>query len=97
MGLSSTGVTNRKSGLDHGKRGVCQRCLMGKEARYRAYTDVMEIDICRSCAAEARRLGIPLASLVSDGQPSTSSKAPEYKGVLTGNAVATKRSPDCKS
>ncbi len=39
----------------------CRRCLSGKEARYRAYTDVMEIDICRSCAVEARRLGISLA------------------------------------
>ena len=71
----------------------CQRCLTGKDARYRAYTDVMEIDICRSCAAEARRLGISLASLVSDGHPSTSLKTPGHKGPLTGNEVAIKRSP----
>ena len=42
---------------------TCQRCLTGNEVRYRAYTDIMEIDICNRCAQEARRLGISLASI----------------------------------
>jgi len=41
----------------------CQRCLGGEEARYRAYTDAMEIKVCTSCAEEARRLGIAVIAL----------------------------------
>jgi hypothetical protein len=75
----------------------CQRCLTGKEARYRDYTDVMEIDICPSCAAEAGRLGISLAELVVDGHPPTTSlKAPQRDRVAV-NAMASKRSPDWES
>ena len=47
----------------------CQRCLTGNEARYRAHTDVMEMDICAKCAREARRLGISLAFLVYGDDP----------------------------
>jgi len=50
----------------------CQRCLSGKEARYRAYTDAMEIDVCRTCAKEARRLGISLAWIECDDYPTRS-------------------------
>ncbi len=42
----------------------CQRCLRGEEARYRAYTDTMDIKVCASCAEEARKLGIPIEALV---------------------------------
>ena len=36
----------------------CQRCIRGKEAAYRVYSDVIEMKVCPACAAEARRLGI---------------------------------------
>jgi hypothetical protein len=36
----------------------CQRCPRGEEAVYRAYTEAMEMEVCETCAAEARRLGI---------------------------------------
>lgn len=44
----------------------CERCLNGKEAQYRAYTDILEVNVCTSCAVEARRLGISLAVLIHD-------------------------------
>jgi hypothetical protein len=47
----------------------CQRCLTDREAQYRAYTDLMELNICASCAEEAHRLGISLAVLVYDDPP----------------------------
>ena len=33
----------------------CQRCLTGKEAKYRVYTESMEMKVCVTCAEEARR------------------------------------------
>ncbi len=36
----------------------CQRCIEGKEARYRVYSDVIDMKVCSNCAAEA--LGLRL-------------------------------------
>jgi hypothetical protein len=36
----------------------CQRCLLGLEAKYRVYTDIVDMKVCAACADEARRLGI---------------------------------------
>ena len=69
----------------------CQRCLSGKEARYRAYTDVLEIDVCRTCAVEARRLGISLAWIESDGYPTRSLDADRETGRSDRKAAASKR------
>ena len=41
----------------------CQRCFEGHEARYRVYTDNLNIKVCASCAEEARELGIPVKIL----------------------------------
>ena len=41
----------------------CQRCLTGKEAKYRVYTESMEMKVCVTCAEEARRLGIAVEPL----------------------------------
>ena len=45
----------------------CQRCLLGKEAKYRVYTEAMEMKVCATCAQEARRLGIAVEPL-DDGK-----------------------------
>ena len=45
----------------------CQRCLLGKEAKYRVYTDVIDMKVCAACADEARRLGIAVEPL-DDGK-----------------------------
>ena len=41
----------------------CQRCLLGKEAKYRVYTEAMEMKVCAICAEEAQRLGIAVEPL----------------------------------
>jgi hypothetical protein len=45
----------------------CQRCLLGKEAKYRVYTDLIDMKVCETCAEEARRLGIAVEAL-DDGK-----------------------------
>ena len=45
----------------------CQRCLLGKEAKYRVYTDLMDMKVCETCADDARRLGIAVEAL-DDGK-----------------------------
>lgn len=41
----------------------CQRCPRGGVARYRVYTDAIDMAVCRSCAEEARELGISVEAL----------------------------------
>jgi hypothetical protein len=41
----------------------CQRCLLGKEAKYRVYTEAMDMKVCETCAEEARQLGIAVELL----------------------------------
>jgi hypothetical protein len=45
----------------------CQRCLLGKEAKYRVYSDLIDMKVCETCADEARRLGIAVEAL-DDGK-----------------------------
>jgi hypothetical protein len=44
----------------------CQRCLQGQEAKYRVYSDVLDMKVCSTCAAEARRLRLTVELLCSD-------------------------------
>ena len=41
----------------------CQRCVRGEEAKYRVYTDAIELEVCAACAEEARKLGIAVEVL----------------------------------
>ncbi len=41
----------------------CQRCLRGGAARYRVYSDALDMKVCVSCAEEARALGIKVELL----------------------------------
>lgn len=45
----------------------CQRCLTGKEAKYRVYTDIIDLKVCEACADEARKLGIAV-EVLDDGE-----------------------------
>jgi hypothetical protein len=45
----------------------CQRCLLGKEAKYRVYSDLIDMKVCETCADEARRLGIAV-EVLDDGK-----------------------------
>jgi hypothetical protein len=44
----------------------CQRCLEGKEAKYRVYSDVLDIKVCSGCAAEACTLRLAVELLHPD-------------------------------
>ena len=41
----------------------CERCLNGEGARYRVYTDAIDMKVCQSCAEEARRIGMKVELL----------------------------------
>ncbi|MFQ5850079.1 MAG: hypothetical protein ACE5JU_05755 [Candidatus Binatia bacterium] len=46
----------------------CQRCL-ADEARYRVYSDAIDIRVCTSCAEEARELEIAVEILPNIADP----------------------------
>jgi ribosome-binding protein aMBF1 (putative translation factor) len=41
----------------------CERCLKGKDAKYRVRTDLINLKVCAACAEEAGRLGIAVEVL----------------------------------
>ena len=45
----------------------CQRCLTGKEAKYRVYTDIIDMKVCELAPMTARKLGIAVEAL-DDGE-----------------------------
>ncbi len=62
----------------------CQRCLRGGAARYRVYSDAMEMKVCGPCAEEARRIGITVEALdlrqkSADGERPRESKRRESR------------------
>jgi hypothetical protein len=44
----------------------CERCIEGKKARYRVYSDVMDLKVCASCATEAQSLRLSIEILPQD-------------------------------
>ena len=48
-----------------GEAKECQRCSKAEEPRYRVYTDAMDIQVCASCAEEARKIGMPVENLLA--------------------------------
>jgi len=55
----------------------CQRC-QEEDAAFRVFTDAMDIDVCPSCAEEARQLEITTEDLPEKGQSSSFEK-PHYE------------------
>ena len=43
----------------------CQRCLEDHEAKYRVYSEEIDIQVCSKCAQEALRLGLSIKALDS--------------------------------
>lgn len=41
----------------------CERCFTGDEARYRVYTDIIDMKVCSACADKARKIGIAVEVL----------------------------------
>lgn len=54
----------------------CQRCTPDREARYRVYSDVMDMKVCSSCAAEALGLRLTVELLY----PNDSRKGADKEG-----------------
>ncbi len=55
-----------------GRRTVCQRCL-ANEVRYRDFSDILNLEVCTSCAIKAVEVGIAVEALPrlrTDHQPS---------------------------
>lgn len=62
----------------------CQRCLLGKEAKYRVYSDLIDMKVCETCADEARRLGIAV-EVLDDGEKKP--RIRQCKGILRSSLV----------
>ncbi len=43
----------------------CERCLSGDQAGFRVSTDAVDMRVCKSCAEEARELGLAIETLNS--------------------------------
>jgi hypothetical protein len=57
----------------------CQRCKTN-EARYRVFTDILNLEVCTSCVIKALELGIAiedLPKLRTDGRPGNTNKSPD--------------------
>ena len=53
----------------------CERCCGRQEAVYRVRSDVIDMKVCGSCAAEATRLGITVEVLVGGGRKGNGEKS----------------------
>ena len=45
------------------EKSNCARCLEARQARYRVYTDLIDMAVCPVCAEAARRLGMSVEQL----------------------------------
>jgi hypothetical protein len=52
----------------------CQRCFRGEEAKYRVYTDIIDMKVCAACAEEARKLGIAVEVLEGEEEKNNEPK-----------------------
>jgi hypothetical protein len=43
----------------------CERCVRAEEARYRAYSDIIDMKVCGACAVEGQQLGLGIEVLNS--------------------------------
>ena len=38
----------------------CQRCMKNEKAAYRAFSDIIDMNVCAACASEAWSLGLTI-------------------------------------
>lgn len=62
----------------------CQRCLTGKEAKYRVYTDIIDMKVCEACADEARKRRIAV-EVLDDGEKKP--RIRQRNGILRSSLV----------
>jgi hypothetical protein len=61
---------------------MCQRCLSDQQVAYRVYTDVLNIQVCATCAEEAIRMGIAVEVLSGGKGKGNVEKRELYSGVV---------------
>jgi hypothetical protein len=69
----------------------CQRCARGEEAKYRVYTDIIDMKVCAACAEEARRLGIDV-EVLEDGEKKDDKSKLSRKFRIAGQQVSRYKS-----
>jgi len=52
----------------------CQRCMGADTPEYRAYSDIIDLRVCATCAAEAWELGFSIESLNHDPEQNVAGK-----------------------
>jgi len=52
----------------------CERCMRAERAEYRAYSDIVDLNVCANCAAEAWELGLSIESLDREPQQNVAGK-----------------------
>jgi hypothetical protein len=45
----------------------CQRCMKNEKAAYRAFSDIIDMNVCAACASEAWSLGLTIEVRRSTG------------------------------
>ena len=54
----------------------CERCIEGRKAQYRVYSDVMDMKVCAVCAAEAQSLRLTIEVLPQNDSVEVDSRFP---------------------
>jgi hypothetical protein len=69
----------------------CQRCGNDKEAEFRVVSDILDIKVCADCAAEARKIGLPLEIVeidkAKDERAASKAEMRGYPLVMVSNYV----------
>jgi hypothetical protein len=61
----------------------CQRCLGDQEAKYRVYSDILDLKVCSSCVAEACTLRLAVELLHPDETSrDTTNGGPKHRAAL---------------
>ena len=61
----------------------CERCLSDQQAIYRAYSDLLSIKVCATCAGEALRLGIAVEVLAAEKQKNKLENSEFNSGIVS--------------
>jgi hypothetical protein len=62
----------------------CERCLRAEEARYRAYSDIIDMKVCGACAADGWQLGLTIEVLDPLHSPLPQLARPQRLSYLVG-------------
>jgi hypothetical protein len=67
----------------------CERCFNGEQAKYRAYTDIIDMKVCPVCADKARKVGIAVEVIGGEGKNNSTRNEPALKDRRLDSAINT--------